>query len=295
VPLQADSGQALGVGYGTTAYNFNNQTLVNVQQLLIGETTAINTTAPPFLEIATTQTITANSAFVGVNIHDQTTLNNSNLGAGLAMFQVASTWTMTSVGSKGGITGVSLSPTFTGAASPAQLAGVVIDPSFNGTASLGTMYALELSSNVGSGATVSSWYGLAIGNSNSGTITTATGLDIGVALGLSGSTIWALRVGNYNSAFNGKTAFGQSGTPTWNIHLQGNPDSGAKALGIDVSTVGPTAPASNTSGTISFYKGSGGTNYYLLITFNDGGTTRYRYMQLNGTTATWTESTTIPT
>lgn len=130
-----------------------------------------------------------------------------------------------------------------------------------------------------------------------GTITTMVGLDIGVTTSLVGSTIWGVQVGTYNSFFNGKTTFNANGTPTWGLHLQNFSGSGSasNALGMDVSRTAPTSPASSAAATVSVYKGSGGTNIYLLVAFNDAGTVRYRSMQLNGTTALWVEGTSLPT
>jgi hypothetical protein len=59
-------------------------------------------------------------------------------------------------------------------------------------------------------------------------------------------------------------------------------------------TVGSPQPANN-QGTIYVYQGTSG-NTYLVVTFNDSGTVRHRYLQLNGTsTPTWEYSTTLPT
>lgn len=82
-----------------------------------------------------------------------------------------------------------------------------------------------------------------------------------------------------------------SGVPTWALHIQAGATN-ISGVGIDVSTVGPIAPASNASGVISIFKGT--TNYYILITFNDAGTTRYKYLQLNGTGVTWVTGTSLP-
>jgi hypothetical protein len=41
------------------------------------------------------------------------------------------------------------------------------------------------------------------------------------------------------------------------------------------------------------YKDGGG-DYYFIIKYNDGGTIRYKYMQLNGTSTTWTHATSLP-
>ena len=109
-----------------------------------------------------------------------------------------------------------------------------------------------------------------------------------------GSTTWGIQVGNYNSYHQGKFTIGGTTAPTWNVHVQGG-NAATTALGLDISTTAPTAPASNAAGVISVYAGSGGSNKYLLVTFNDGGTTRYRYMNLNSTSTTWTHATTLPT
>jgi Pectate lyase superfamily protein len=47
-------------------------------------------------------------------------------------------------------------------------------------------------------------------------------------------------------------------------------------------------------GEMRLYKGSAG-NTYLLVSFNDGGTLKYRYMNLHSTNATWSYSTSLPT
>lgn len=41
------------------------------------------------------------------------------------------------------------------------------------------------------------------------------------------------------------------------------------------------------------YKNGGG-DYYFIIKYNDGGTIRFKYMQLNGTSTTWTHATSLP-
>lgn len=144
-------------------------------------------------------------------------------------------------------------------------------------------------------ATMTTWTGVQIATgsvSGSGVFTTQYGLDIGSLSGA--ATNISIRVqGSSPILFAPKTSFGSSSTAaTWNAHVMGG-NSAATGLGLDTSTTGPTAPGSNAAGVVSIYKGA--TNYYLLVTFNDGGTTRYRYMQLNGTTATWTHGTTLPT
>jgi hypothetical protein len=62
-----------------------------------------------------------------------------------------------------------------------------------------------------------------------------------------------------------------------------------------MATTGPTTGnlTSNTNGVMTLYHGA--TNYYLLFAFNDAGTVRYKYLQLNGTGTTWAQGTALPT
>jgi hypothetical protein len=55
----------------------------------------------------------------------------------------------------------------------------------------------------------------------------------------------------------------------------------------EVSTT-PSNPVSGTQGNI-YIKGD-----KLVIQFNDGGTVRYKYLDLTGTGVTWTHTTTAP-
>lgn len=91
----------------------------------------------------------------------------------------------------------------------------------------------------------------------------------------------------------GTAALSTNGSMTFNnavaIAAQANP------LKLSATTSGPSSLTSNTDMRMTLYKGSGGTNYYLLFAFNDGGTVRYKYMLLNGTGTTWTTGTSLPT
>lgn len=147
------------------------------------------------------------------------------------------------------------------------------------------------------GGTITKALGVAISTLNlGGTISTTVGLDIGVTQGLAGSAIWAVQSGNYNSFWNGLTTFGSNTTPAYAVHIRGGgnatTNSATNALGLDTSTTGPADPGSNAGLALQLFKGT--TNYYILIRFNDGGTTRYKYLQLNGTGTTWATGTSLP-
>lgn len=172
--------------------------------------------------------------------------------------------------------------------------GILVGPTFSvinaGTISGGTAVNFNSAATVNTGCTIDTVTHYLVNNAGgSGTVTTQYGIDIPV-LSKGGTN-----VGIRNKSTLRQTAaitLGADAAATWLLHLQGG-NSATAAFGLNVSTTGPTAPSSNATGVISVYKGA--TNYYLLVTFNDGGTTRYRYMQLNGTTATWTQGTSLPT
>ena len=68
---------------------------------------------------------------------------------------------------------------------------------------------------------------------------------------------------------------------------------GSKGMGPFATNIAPGAPAESEADQ-RLYVGTS-NNTYWLITYNDAGTVRYRYMKLNGTAVTWTESTSLPT
>lgn len=202
-----------------------------------------------------------------------------------------------------------VAPTITGNANIATVYGLYFQPTMNPNVTITDAYGAFVNVNHGIGTvgtstavyakvseslgTTTLGIGVDVASANTaGTFTTMVGLRITALAG--GSTIWGMQVGNYNSYHQGPIALGGTTAPTWNAHVQGG-NAAKTALGIDISTTAPTVPGSNAAAAISVYSGSGGTNKYLLITFNDGGTTRYRYMNLNSTTATWTHATTLPT
>lgn len=291
---QMDATQPGLLGLGTRAYNFNKQNVANVGGLFLNATTA------PHAAIFSDQSAVTISTNVGAsgggifqwdmgsavwNVTSSQGLTNS------ALVSLSPTWNLN--GQVTIMSGIVMSPTF-GGITPPSASGrwVDITPAINTTGTWSEMVAFYSDPAIGSGVTVTNYYGMRIGVANGGTITTCYGLDIGVATVLGGTTIWGLVVGAYNSYFNGQTTFGGTGTPTWDIHVQGG-NAATSGVGIDVSTTAPTSPASSASGVISIYKGA--TNWYYLITFNDAGATRYFYFKLNGTsTVTWTGGTGLP-
>lgn len=80
--------------------------------------------------------------------------------------------------------------------------------------------------------------------------------------------------------------------PTWDVHVVGG-NAAQAGIGIDASTTGPTAPAADAGAVLSVYQNGSGA-CFLLVTYKDGATTRYRYMALDGTTATWAHATALP-
>lgn len=294
--LMADSAQTLGVGYSTRAANFNAQQVVNTTGVLVNESSSSNT---PGVEIVDTATYTSGPTYYGIFINTAPTFNTTNLNANSAWLRVGGTWTVNAISGIGTLNALLMNPQLGGSAAPATFNGLNVSPQYNGSSTITTMKAMTFNPGVGGGATVTTLICCGISNTNSGTITTTVGLDIGNLAALNGSTIWGVRVGNYNSFWNGLTTFGNTSAPTYAIHLRGGSgatvNSATNAFGADASTTGPTAPASSAGWAISCYSGSGGTNKYFLITYNDAGTTRYKYLQLNGTGVTWATGTSLPT
>jgi hypothetical protein len=289
IPLQSASVQTLGLGYGTQAYNFNGQTLSNISNILINEQSS--TQAIGGMEIAASGTYSGTAGYRDVNIKSNVTINNSSTTPGI--LGITSSYTLSSVSSKGNLTALFFNPGFQGASVPSSATMLDIAGSWGVTATLPTFRGMQIFPAVAVGATVTSAYGLQIGLSNAGTVTTLVGLDVGVANALQGSTVWGMQVGNYNSYFNGNTTFGGTGTPTYAVHVRGGSAS-VSAIGMDTSTVAPVEPGSSGAMAIQCYQGTAG-NRYFLISYNDAGTQRYKYVILNGVGVTWTESTTLPT
>ena len=294
---QSDYTQPGLVGIGTRAYNFNNQPLINAKQLLIGESGVVGgNNIVAGIEIAPTANINTSASYYALNINDSPTFVTTAPGGVSAMLNVISAWTFNVAASKATINGMNFAPTVAGSQTINSLIGIASAPTLSIQATVPSFYGVKITPSVAAGTTVTAAYGVAVGISNAGTITTMVGLDVGVATGLAGSTIWAMKVGAYNSYFNGKTTFGGTATPAYAVDLAGGATS---ILRIQSSTTAPTVPTtallSGGGATLSVYEGTGGANTYLLIAVDDATTTRYKYMLLNGTGTTWTEGTSLPT
>ncbi len=175
-----------------------------------------------------------------------------------------------------------------------------------GTFTAGTYVGFNSSPNVGASTTLSTATGFTNAPTVAGTVTTYTGFKVnnptvtGTITTLYGLDIAALTVGgtnigirNSNTMRNtGAITIGADAAATWLLHVQGG-NSATNALGLDMSTTGPTVPGSDAAVTVSAFRGSGG-NEYIMFTFNDGGTTRYKYLPLNGTSVTIGQGTSLP-
>ncbi|MDE1904816.1 MAG: hypothetical protein KGH75_00005, partial [Rhodospirillales bacterium] len=110
-------------------------------------------------------------------------------------------------------------------------------------------------------------------------------------------------VSSYDNAFGDKNLVGGwTGKPTtsprYALDVQGA-QVDAATLGMKTNPVAASGPNTPTlpavgDGSIAFVKGTGGTNSYFLITYNDGGTPRYAMIQLNTATPTLSGSPSLP-
>jgi hypothetical protein len=187
---------------------------------------------------------------------------------------------------------IGVNGTITGTTPPDNNYIMFFTPQITISGTIALLAGLYINPGVGSSTNVTRYNAIGVGGGTS-TVTTTVGVDIGVSNALGGTNVYAIQAGNYMSFFNGNTTFGSNANPAYAVDVQGSGNSGTLAL--TESATAATSPASNTKALMQVYKGSGGTNYYLMITWNDGGTVRYKYMLLNGTGTTWTESTTLPT
>lgn len=146
-----------------------------------------------------------------------------------------------------------------------------------GTSTVTTGYAIASITKIGSGVTVGTLYDYYAAPTNSGTITTRFAYYNASSVG---TTKWCFYDSQLLNSVLGSTTFGATSTPAYDVHLRRGASS-KSAIGFDVTTTGPAAPASG-SGAWTLFRGSGG-NTYWLSRFNDGGTTRYIYWgPLNG-------------
>lgn len=297
-PLIADSSQTLGVGYATTALNLNAQNILNAAQLLIGEASTVNIVG---IETATSATYTSGPTYYSLHLGDSPTFTTANLGATSNVLRIDGTWTVNKISAFGTLSLISLSTSVAGSGAFNTLAGMNAQPSYTGSVTLANMFGILSIPSAGSG-TITSLYGGAFSLANgAATVTTGVILDVGVQTSAAGAatTIWGMKVGSYNSYFNGHTTFGGTGTPVYAIDIQGGNNATLPYIGQNASTTGPTVPSTAllSGGSVAhgIYRGTGGVNTYLLYAYDDAGATRYKYLQLNSTSVTWVTGTTLPT
>lgn len=128
-----------------------------------------------------------------------------------------------------------------GTISHSGVSSFVASPSFtrSGAGSFTVTQALgyDAAITIGAGVTLTDYFGYRVNNpTNSGTITTATGLVINDIT--AGATNWSLKVGSANSYFSGKIMFGGTGTPSDLFSVDGQSDVNFKMI---QTTTGATA------------------------------------------------------
>lgn len=280
----------------------NSQTIANLGSLLIGGSTSANTIGG--MEIASAPTVISpsNQAYYGLNIADAPTFTTNNPGQFSAMLGVTSAWTVNKYSAFGQLYGMQFIPTITTGTSgrPLFFGGINCAPNLSGggVAASGILAGVIMNPITNSTNAVPTMYGGIIGDftqsPGSGIITTYVGLDIGVLGGLpTAGTQWALKVGQYNSFFNGLTTFGSTGSPTFAVHIQGTNGSGA--IGLPGLTAQTQRNTSN-SGSAYFYKGASSGNWFFITEFNKAGATVYTSYRVDSTgTITVTAGSALPT
>ena len=307
----ASSAQALNNGTGTGATTIATRVGFQVQDCSVGTTSSITTQYgfdTPILTSATNntamrigwggQTFTATTG-IGIDFYQGTnTFNFSNCGI-KSMVNASGTFSFTQAGLGLGasVTMSTFNPTIKNTAANAVAVGTVIGHAFTPTyeADTQTSFTLVNSStgffstptfSVINGATTitdSSHTGYSSGGAvNTGhTVTTWTDFQVSA---ITGSGAVTTQIGLDIAALT-------KATTSIGVRLaaQANP------IQMAMTTTGPTTGnlTSNTNAVMTLYHGA--TNYYWLIAWNDAGTVRYKYLQLNGTGVTWVTGTSLPT
>lgn len=226
-PLQADSGQALGVGYATRGFNFNSQLVSSIGARTVGGMGVFSVAAAgTVLRVGDTAS--------GLTVQQNVITDTSNL-----------TWTAAGIP----WIGVRISPTLAfNNFNPSTVVGMQFQPNISG--SLGTevvtnlqsilakptitqlnatnVYGLFANPLISTGGVVTNLWGVeAKLDASFGTITTGVGFDavstntggtittvIGFrATSLVGNTIWGFQIGNYNSYHVGPMTIGAAAAP----------------------------------------------------------------------------------
>jgi hypothetical protein len=303
----ASSAQALNNGTGTGATTIATRVGFQVQDCTVGTTSSITTQYgfdTPILTAATNntgirigqggQTFTA-AAGIGIDFYQGTNTFNFASGWAKPMLNTTGTFSFTQSGLVFGVSVMmtDFGPTIKNTAADAVGVGTVYGHYFAPTYQADTQTSFTLvnassgfvsnptfsvingattitdSSHTGhssggvvnTGHTVTTWTDFQVqAVTGSGAITTQVGLDIAA---LTKAT----------------TSIGVR------LAAQANP------FQMGMTTTGPTTAnlASNGNAVMTLYHGA--TNYYWLIAWNDAGTVRYKYLQLNGTGVTWVTGT----
>lgn len=245
------------------------------------------------------QTFSTNPAGNGlIDLYTGTTIYNISSGSTPSAINIGGTFQFTQSGS--GLTFsnfVNFHPTFTNTVGDSTSFGLVQVYQCAPTININTQTAVAMGTFTGFN------FAPTVTASNSGTYTSGTivGLQSGVTTPAS-STITSVQHILLNSGTFSGTLTTQVGADIHNMMPSGvTTGIGIRLAGqvnpLQLSTVstGPTTAnlTSNTNAVFTIY--FGGTNYYFLIAWNDGGTVRYKYLPLTGTTATWATGTTLPT
>jgi len=315
VPLQVASVSALGLGYGLTTYNLNDQGLVNTSQVLIGEYSSTSGGIVG-LEYGLNGTFSAVGvgAYYGLSITDQITFATNNIVNNSAMFNISSIWTINKTNASGALYAARIAPTFAGSVANNAYYGLYVAPTYAATGgTAGNVVAGQFIPNFGNNASVTATTNvvLSLGMNGSGA-TSTVGLDLGYAHGfdiISGGTGWGIQQNISPNWLGGCTAIGGGATssgnfsvggtgatlPTWALHIIGG-NSVTSGVGLNSSASIATTPASAAGFVMQAYKGTAGNNY-LMYVYNDAGTTKYIYTKLTGATATaaFTVATALPT
>lgn len=204
--------------------------------------------------------------------------------------------------------GLGVFPKVTASSSTTGLtaAGIACSPTFAGTDTYGTIYGLTLSATITATATAAVGIQsnmLVTGGTTTtltgfkfsptvfgGTVTTCVGLDL---TGLAGSTIWGMKVGNYQSYHQGPLTLGGTSAPSWGLDIQA---AGTQAaIGMVNSLLSTPASPAASNGTISFRRGNSSGHDFIVIQYNAAGTQHYLYSDITNNPGTWVGSLTAPT
>lgn len=141
---------------------------------------------------------------------------------------------------------------------------------------------------LGVAGTISTGIGLDVnGWASIGTVTTGIGIRV---TGLVGTTKWGLQVDDYQSQHIGKLGLGGAAittVPAYALDLQGTAqDRGV--IGLAEQVAAPTDPTQDAQALIYVKDNK------LIVSWDDSGTMKYRYLDLTSTDATWTYTTSAP-